>query len=84
MAKKAQHEGPMQVDISVLNDGTVSLVFTSPLKTFTASADEMAQLGMNLIKASQVASMQRPDVARFDATVQEIDPANVRRPTRKM
>ncbi len=60
MAKKAQHEGPMQVDISVLNDGTVSLVFTSPLKTFTASADEMAQLGMNLIKASQVASMQQP------------------------
>jgi hypothetical protein len=58
MAKKQTEEGPMQVDINVLNDGTVSLVFTRSLTQFTASADEMAQLGMNLIKASQVASMQ--------------------------
>jgi hypothetical protein len=38
----------------------VALVFPRPVAQFTASADDMAQLGMNLIKASQVAVMQPP------------------------
>jgi hypothetical protein len=62
MVKKQQDEGPTTVDINVLNDGTVALVFTHAIKQFVASADEMAQLGMNLIKASQVASMQQPQM----------------------
>jgi hypothetical protein len=56
--KKQPIEGPTRVDINVLNDGTVALVFTQSVKQFVASGEEMAQLGMNLIKASQVASMQ--------------------------
>jgi hypothetical protein len=69
-------EGPTRVDINVLNDGTVALVFTQSVKQFVASADEMAQLGMNLIKASQVASMQQPQ--------QTINSHNQHVPLRKM
>jgi hypothetical protein len=54
-------EGPLTVNINVLNDGTVALVFPRSVTQFTASADEMAQLGMNLIKASAVAAMQHSE-----------------------
>ncbi|MES2360034.1 MAG: hypothetical protein V4529_16965 [Gemmatimonadota bacterium] len=63
MAKKDKEAGPITVDISVMNDGTVSLVFPRLVQQFNASADEMAQLGMNLIKASQVALMNHAQMA---------------------
>jgi hypothetical protein len=66
--KKQPIEGPTRVDINVLNDGTVALVFTQSVKQFVASADEMAQLGMNLIKASQVASMQHAQFVNSHVT----------------
>jgi hypothetical protein len=59
MAKTKNDEGPVTVNISVLNDGTVSLVFARPVEQFTSSAEEMLQLGVNLIKASTIASMQQ-------------------------
>jgi hypothetical protein len=79
MTKKqneAQNKGPMQVNINALNDGTVSLVFTRSLTQFTAGANEMVQLGVNLIKAAQVALMQQEQNsvrgADYIATVQPL------------
>lgn len=50
--------GPITVNLNVLNDGTVAMVFPRPIEQFVGSAEEMTQLGTNLIKAATVALMQ--------------------------
>lgn len=53
----------MTVRLDVLNDGTVALVFPRAVERFVASAEEMTQLGTNLIKAATVALMQHGQMA---------------------
>ena len=60
MKTKRTQTGPTIVNINVMEDGTVALVFSHTLLSFTGNADEMTQLGVNLIKASQIASVQHP------------------------
>ena len=68
MPKPKFDSGPTIVDIHARDDGTVCLVFSHPIPRFTASADEMAQLGMNLIKAAAVAALQHPQFEKAQKT----------------
>lgn len=59
MPKKKKPAAQVTVSLNVMNDGTVSMVFPYAVEEFNADAEQMTQLGVNLIRAAHVAMQQQ-------------------------